>query len=334
MSLNRHNPMSPRPLACWLLTLALLAAVPASAAKLYKWVDEQGNVYYSDQVPPRYIEREHSRLSEQGLEVERRAAAKSAEQLRQEQEIARLRKLQQELIEQQEAEDRVLLSSFRTEDDLLMARDGKLEAIDNQISLSREEIRRSKSRLAKMQANAAELERRGQAANPKFLAQIEETRESIEDLHLRILNLQRQKKEISANFERDIARFRQLRQLDDYNKSGGTASAQNSPATLLDSTVLCFEPSECDRLWEITKGYVRRHATTQLQTIGKRVIVTATPRKDDDVSLTASRIPETELGRERIFLDIQCRESILGREFCQGEEVAKIRTGFRAALKR
>jgi hypothetical protein len=296
-------------------------------------VDEQGNVYYSDQVPPRYIEREHSRLTDQGLEVERRAAAKTAEELRQEQEIARLRQLQQELIEEQEAEDRVLLSSFRTEDDLLMARDGKLEAIDTQISLSKEEIRRSKNRLAKMQANAAELERRGQAANPRFLRQIEETRESIEDLHLRILSLQRQKKEITASFERDLARFRQLRQLDDYN-AAGSASAENSPATLLDSTVLCFESSECERLWEMTKSYVRRNATTQLQTVGKRVIVTAAPRKDDDVSLTASRIPETELGRERIFLDIQCRESILGREFCQGEEVARIRTGFRAALKR
>ncbi len=319
---------------CSLLLLALLGAGHAQAAKLYKWVDAQGNVFYSDQVPPQYIKREHSRLNEQGLELERQAAAKTEEELRQEQEINRLRQLQQELIDEQEAEDRVLLSNFRAEEDLLMARDGKIETIDSQTRLSREAIRRSKIRLAQMQATAADLERSGQTAGEKFVNQIEETRESIEDLHLRIVKLERQKVEISGQFDRDIARFRQLRQLDEFNKPIKTTSAESSTGSILDSTVLCFEPNDCDRLWEMTKGYVRKNATTRLQTIGRRVIVTAAPVKDDDVSLTAARIPESELGRERIFLDIQCRESILGREFCDGAEVAKIRTGFRSALKR
>jgi hypothetical protein len=316
------------------LLAALLVCDAATAAKLYKWVDEKGNVYYSDQVPPEEIKREHSRLSEQGVEVERREAAKSEEQLRQEQEIARLRRLQQELIEEQEAEDRVLLSNFRTEEDLLMARAGKIATIDSQIRLSTEDISRNKKRLESMEANAADLERRGQSASDRFLRQIEEAREAIEELHLKIVGLERQKTQISAQFERDLNRFQQLRQLEDYNKPAKTATSETSPASILDSTVLCFDASECNRLWEMTKSYVRKHATTRLQTIGKRVIVTSAPIKDDDVSLTASRIPELELGRERIFLDIQCRESILGREFCNGAEVAKIRTGFRAALKR
>jgi hypothetical protein len=315
------------------LLLTLISAGPASASKLYKWIDEMGNVYYSDQVPPQYIKREHSRLSEQGLEVERRGAAKTDEQVRQESEIARLRLRQKQLIEEQETEDEILLSSFRTEEDLLMARDGQIGAVESQIRLSNENILRSRVRLNKMQANAADLERRGQAASAKFLGQIEETRESIEDMHLKIDNLERQKVEIAAQFERDIARFRQLRQLDDYNKPTDTAS-EPAPTSILDSTVLCFEARECEQLWEITKAYVRSHATTRLQTMGRRVIVTAAPVKDDDLSLTASRIPETELGRERIFLDIQCRESTLGREFCKSAEVAKIRVGFRAALRR
>jgi hypothetical protein len=318
---------------CGLLLLALSSASTAHASKLYKWIDDKGNVYYSDQVPPQYVKRQHTRLSEQGLEVERREAAKTEEEIRQEQELARLRARQQELIEEQETEDKILLSNFRAEEDLLMARDGQIGAIDSQIRLSKENILRSKSRLAKMQANAADLERRGQRATPKFLGQIEETRESIEELHLKISKLEQQKIEISSQFDRDIARFRQLRQLDDYNKPVETAG-ESAPASILDSTVLCFENSECDRLWQMTKAYVRRHSTTRLQTVGKRVIVTAAPTKDDDLSLTASRIPETELGRERIFLDIQCRESTLGRDFCNSAEVAKVRTGFRAALKR
>ncbi|HYP67777.1 MAG TPA: glutaredoxin family protein [Thiobacillaceae bacterium] len=34
------------------LTLSLLAALPAAAGNLYRWVDSAGRVHYSDQVPP------------------------------------------------------------------------------------------------------------------------------------------------------------------------------------------------------------------------------------------------------------------------------------------
>lgn len=36
----------------WLLTIALLGAFPAHAAKLYKWVDKDGRVTYHDRPPP------------------------------------------------------------------------------------------------------------------------------------------------------------------------------------------------------------------------------------------------------------------------------------------
>lgn len=36
----------------WLLVAILLAAAPVEAAKLYKWVDKDGNVTYHDQPPP------------------------------------------------------------------------------------------------------------------------------------------------------------------------------------------------------------------------------------------------------------------------------------------
>lgn len=41
-----------RPAFSLMLAIALLAAPPAFAAKLYKWVDQHGNVSYQDQPPP------------------------------------------------------------------------------------------------------------------------------------------------------------------------------------------------------------------------------------------------------------------------------------------
>ena len=51
---RRNGPADSAPglMPAVVLTLALGAGAPAEAAKLYKWVDEDGNVTYSQQRPP------------------------------------------------------------------------------------------------------------------------------------------------------------------------------------------------------------------------------------------------------------------------------------------
>jgi hypothetical protein len=34
----------------------------------------------------------------------------------------------------------------------------------------------------------------------------------------------------------------------------------------------------------------------------------------------------------RLFLDLQCRDTTQGREFCKGPRASKVRDGFRAAV--
>jgi hypothetical protein len=64
-----------------------------------------------------------------------------------------------------------------------------------------------------------------------------------------------------------------------------------------------------------------------------RIFMTAPPKRNQALSLTVSRVPlQQEGGGERIFLDVQCRETALGQEFCRSEQVAKLRAGFRPLL--
>jgi hypothetical protein len=60
--------------------------------------------------------------------------------------------------------------------------------------------------------------------------------------------------------------------------------------------------------------------------------MTARPRRNEDLSLTVSRQDSTEGGGERIFLDVQCRDTALGAEFCTSERVENIRAGFKPLL--
>ncbi|MGB5737569.1 MAG: DUF4124 domain-containing protein [Thiohalocapsa sp.] len=134
------------PLLPFALVVALGGApVCAQGAQLYRWVDEQGNVNYTDKIPASQVEQGHVELSDDGMRVRTVAPAKKLEEIQRERELERLRAQQQRLIEQQKAEDSVLLRTFRNTDDMLMVRDGKLSAIDVMIQVTKGSLRRQQA---------------------------------------------------------------------------------------------------------------------------------------------------------------------------------------------
>lgn len=195
----------------------MLLAPAAEAGKIYRWVDAEGNVHLSDRVPTEHARSARSELSETGREVERVQAAKTAEEIAREQELEKLRAEQQRLIEIQHAKDQVLLRTFRTEDDLLMARNGKLAAIDSNIQVIRSNIRRMKNRLAEMQQNAASMERQGQRLSDNLLKDIENTRAQLRDSYTTIIQKEQEKETIRNSASKDLARFRSLKNLREEN---------------------------------------------------------------------------------------------------------------------
>ncbi|MCB1831158.1 MAG: DUF4124 domain-containing protein, partial [Gammaproteobacteria bacterium] len=75
--------------------------------------------------------------------------------------------------------------------------------------------------------------------------------------------------------------------------------------------------------------YVRQHATTRLQLLAESIIMTGAPIKDNDITIAVSRIVEPDVPGARLFMDLQCKESPRGKDFCLTPEVERIRTGFR-----
>ena len=49
---------------------ALLITAPALAAKVYRWVDEDGNVHYTESLPPERGDAGHDVLNDQGLVID------------------------------------------------------------------------------------------------------------------------------------------------------------------------------------------------------------------------------------------------------------------------
>ncbi len=317
-------------LAKGLLAACILFTMQAEAGKIYRWVDTEGNVHLSDKVPSDHAKSARSELSETGREVDRVQRAKTAEEIAKEEELEKLRAEQQRLIEIQRAKDQVLLRTFRTEDDLLMARNGKLIAIDSNIQVIRGNIRRMKTRLAEMQQSAAAMERQGQRLSENLLKDIETTRTQLKDSYTTIIQKEQEKEVIRNVATKDLARFRSLKNLHDENAD--PQLTQKKRRSLLDTVVICPDENTCNKAWEKVEEYVRKHATTRLQMLSDVIIMAAAPQKDDDISLTASRIRYKDRPGAELFMDLQCKLSPRGNDLCQTEQIEQIRLGFRDYL--
>ncbi len=193
-----------------------IAAGTASAGALYKWIDEDGQVRYSDRLPAQQVKKKHQQLNSQGVVVTTTEAAKSEEELAAEAEARRKAEAQAaedaRLNEIQYKKDQVLLLTFSSEKELALARDDRLEVLDSVIRLITKSIESNQQTLRELET-AAEQNYTSQGNEvPGGLAQkIEHFTGKIESRTDQLLLKIEEKNRINEQFELDLTRYRELK---------------------------------------------------------------------------------------------------------------------------
>ena len=306
--------------------LLILISTTLIAAKYYRWQDSDGNWHYTDTIPPEQIKKEHSQLDEHGVHIEKINRAKSLTEIAQEAEVEKLRARQKLILDKQQAEDRVLLRTFRSGDDIIMARDGKLRAVDQRIHLIESNIKRIKQKLLNMQQNAAEMELAGAPLSAYQRKGIDATNQSLKEAYASIIAKKQRKTEIHKKYAHDLNRFNVLRKLS--SNQSDDMLGEVAEDLELKNVLNCESDSNCNQAWPRAEQFVRLHATTPIQISGDNIIVTASPKQTADISITISRTRDPQKNRTYLFMDLQCRDSEQGAEFCAGEQVGQIRDQF------
>lgn len=196
--------------------LAFAVLLPADAAKLYKWVDEEGNIRYSDRLPPNQVKKKHQQLNRQGVVVTTTDDARSPEEIAAEAE--RKRKADEAAAETarlkaiQDKKDNVLLMTFSSEEELGIARDNRIDVLDSVIGLIEKSIESTQQKLDQLQQNADENYLSKGNEVPGGLAQkIEHFTRKIESRNEQLLQKLEEKAKINAQYEADLERYRMLK---------------------------------------------------------------------------------------------------------------------------
>lgn len=204
-----------------LLTFAFVLSgySPAgAAAKLYKWVDENGQVHYSSRLPAQQSKDEHQQLNKQGIIVstKKKKVQKSEEELALEEEAKRIE--EERLAEEarikaiQDQKDRVLLMTFSSEEEINHARENRIEVIESVIELINKNIATTEKKLGELQNTAKKLYTSQGKEVPGGMAQkIEHFERKVANRKAQLATKEAEKAKINEKYDIDLARYRELR---------------------------------------------------------------------------------------------------------------------------
>jgi hypothetical protein len=184
-----------------LLALALLT-LPATAqsTRVYKWLDAQGNVHYSDHLPSDPQAKEREILNPAGiaigrLDVTRMSPAAAAQR----QEV--LRNAQR---------DTALAVSFESEDQLRRAQEERIGLVRNGLAIARANTERLQQAHAQHESHARALKAQGQPVPLRVQENVEQARRMLDEQVAETAKLEQRYEAMLLSQADEVARWREL----------------------------------------------------------------------------------------------------------------------------
>jgi len=214
-SRSQNASLKPSPPLLLAIALCVFASQP-SAGALYKWTDENGQIRYSDRLPPNQSSKQHQQLNSQGVVLSTQDAAKTQEQLAIDAEIQR--KVEKEQAEEarlkaiQDRKDKVLLLTFNSEEEIELARENRIQVINSVINLIESSIDTTQQKLDQLKKSADRNYVSQGEEIPGGLAQkIEHFERKIEIRDTQLQARVREKEKINEKYDLDLERYRLLK---------------------------------------------------------------------------------------------------------------------------
>ena len=194
-----------------LMTLLSMTSAGLAQSKLYRWVDDNGQVHYGDRIPPQYAKKERAEINERGVVVDVKAREKTSDELAAEQAAALTAAEEAQRAEEQARYDRYLISSFNSVADLMALRDDRLSLLESRLTLARKSVADTEKSLTGLIERRDKLQSAGKPVPDKLNKQISEFESSLVAGLRSVSGLEEEQVETRRKFTNDIERYIELR---------------------------------------------------------------------------------------------------------------------------
>ena len=188
---------------------------PVMAAKLYRWVDKDGEVHYGDRVPPEEVKLKREELNKYGVAVKtlsHELTLQEREEIKRQQAIEAA---EQQRILAASQRDNVLLNTYLSTGEIEALRNRRKELLDGQIKVTELYLSNLRLKVNKLQKDASRFQPYNPDPNappiPNRLAkELSNSLKSILVYEQTLADTREKKSELVAKFNSDIDRFQHL----------------------------------------------------------------------------------------------------------------------------
>ncbi|MFV2059194.1 MAG: hypothetical protein ACC653_00840 [Gammaproteobacteria bacterium] len=191
-----------------ILLLSAIVIINPAHAGIKCWKTDKGVRECGYQIPDEYRKTRIEILNKNGIVIRVIAAPKNKEQLA---EQARIDKAIAKIAERKR-KDRILLRTFTTERDLIIARDNRITAVQSLIEISKSNNNAIQVNLSDLRERAGNYERGGQTLPKKLLSNIKKNESQIASNNAYIKKKENDISKIKKAYKFDLERFNYLKE--------------------------------------------------------------------------------------------------------------------------
>ncbi len=201
------------------LIFAVGLSCSAQARNLYRYINDEGNVVMGFNVPAQYVAKGYEVVNEDGVVIRVVPRELSDEERQVQDAQKKLEEKAQDEKERLQNWDESLLLRYSTVADIEAARERALRDLRIRVSILKSNKRSLKQQVENYQAQAADIERRGQQVDVARLSTIEDLQGEIASTDRAISDRQKEIADVSAAYQADIERFKMLLEMVELRRS-------------------------------------------------------------------------------------------------------------------
>ncbi len=194
------------------LLVALIAGLAISfpvAAKLFKWVDDNGTTHYGETVPPEYAGKDREELNQSGRVVNSIEVMTPEKRAAMQEEAAKKREDARAALEQQR-HDRTLINTYTSVQEIDLARHRSLQQVDARINFLNANIKAANERISALQTESDNLTKANQKIPDSLREDLQDAQDRLDKLNQDLKKPNDEKTALEARFDADKARYIKL----------------------------------------------------------------------------------------------------------------------------
>lgn len=194
------------------LFTAFIAGIAFSfpvAAKMYKWVDDQGTTHYGETIPPEYANKDRSELGKSGRVIEKKEVLTPEERRTSEQADAKKRADEEAALERKRR-DKALVNTYSNEKEIDLARNRNLQQIEARIHSIDSQLKMADSNLTAHKKEVDGYNAAGKKVPASLQEDLNESQKRLDKLQQDMEKAKAEKAALDARYDADKARYKEL----------------------------------------------------------------------------------------------------------------------------